>query len=162
MIPFDWEEPDSLDAAISILASGDETVRPIAGGTALMLMMKAGVFAPSRLVSLAKIETRHSEIQRRTPTALHIGAMASLAQLEQRAARWPQAFPGHPPRAAHAFQCPCTECRARRRRARAWRSAYGFATAVRGAGRGRVDPRPDRHARTCRGRSLCSAITRRF
>jgi carbon-monoxide dehydrogenase medium subunit len=83
VIPFDWEEPDSLDGAIARLASGDDTVRPMAGGTALMLMMKAGVFAPSCLVSLAKIEPRHSEIELAGNGALKIGAMASLSQLEQ-------------------------------------------------------------------------------
>jgi carbon-monoxide dehydrogenase medium subunit len=83
VIPFDWEEPDSLDAAISMLASADDTVRPMAGGTALMLMMKAGVFSPSRLVSLAKIEPRYSEISIGADGALTSGAMASLSQLEQ-------------------------------------------------------------------------------
>lgn len=83
MIPFEWEEPDSLSAAIAILASGDESVRPMAGGTALMLMMKAGVFSPSRLVSLAKIEPHYSEISVESDGALKIGAMASLSQLEQ-------------------------------------------------------------------------------
>jgi len=82
VIPFDWEEPDSLDAAIAMLASGDETVRPMAGGTALMLMMKAGVFSPSRLVSLAKIEPHHSQISVQGDGSLKIGAMASLSQLE--------------------------------------------------------------------------------
>ncbi len=82
MIPFDWDEPDSLDAAISILASGDGSVRALAGGTALMLMMKAGVFAPSRLVSLAKIGAHHSEISA-GPDGLCIGTMVSLAQLER-------------------------------------------------------------------------------
>jgi carbon-monoxide dehydrogenase medium subunit len=86
VIPFDWDEPDSLEAAISILAGGDETVRALAGGTALMLMMKAGVFAPSRLVSLAKIEARHSEITAGPGGGLRIGAMVSLAQLERSSA----------------------------------------------------------------------------
>src|SRR4051812_5995200 len=54
----------------------------MAGGTALMLMMKAGVFTPSRLVSLAKIEPRYSEIRVDSKGALRIGAMASLSQLE--------------------------------------------------------------------------------
>ncbi len=57
MIPFDWEEPDSLDGAIALLAAGDDTVRPVAGGTALMLMMKSGVFAPSCLVSSCENRT---------------------------------------------------------------------------------------------------------
>jgi carbon-monoxide dehydrogenase medium subunit len=70
----------------------DPTIRPIAGGTALMLMMKAGVFTPSRLVSLAKIEPRYFEIGIDAGGALRIGAMASLSQLEQSAetiARFP-------------------------------------------------------------------------
>ena len=92
MIPFDWEEPDSLDGAIALLASGDDTVRAMAGGTALMLMMKAGVFAPSCLVSLAKIGPRHSEIAQAADGSLRIGCMVSLSQLEQsRAAA--EAFP---------------------------------------------------------------------
>ena len=82
MTPFDWQEPESLDAAIALLASGDDTVRAMAGGTALMLMMKAGVFVPSCLVSLAKIESRHSEIALSADGSLRIGAMASLTELE--------------------------------------------------------------------------------
>jgi carbon-monoxide dehydrogenase medium subunit len=92
MIPFEWQEPDSLDAAIALLAAGDETVRAIAGGTALMLMMKAGVFAPSCLVSLAKIESRHSEIAVAPDGSLRIGAMVTLAQLERARPAW-GAFP---------------------------------------------------------------------
>ena len=38
-------------------------MRPIAGGTALMLMMKAGVFRPTRLVSLRNVEAHHSAIE---------------------------------------------------------------------------------------------------
>jgi carbon-monoxide dehydrogenase medium subunit len=52
MIPFDLAEPATLKDAIKLLDPDDATVRPIAGGTALMLMMKAGVFHPARLVSL--------------------------------------------------------------------------------------------------------------
>lgn len=83
MIPFDWQEPASLEAAIALLAEGDDSVRAFSGGTALMLMMKAGVFAPSCLVSLAKIGPHHSEIALTADGALRIGAMASLSQLEQ-------------------------------------------------------------------------------
>lgn len=86
MIPFDWQEPESLEAAIALLAEGDDSVRAFSGGTALMLMMKAGVFAPSCLVSLAKIGPHHSEIALTADGALRIGAMASLSQLEQASA----------------------------------------------------------------------------
>ena len=44
-------------------------MRPIAGGTALMLMMKAGVFRPEKLVSLRKIESKYSEHRAPAPTA---------------------------------------------------------------------------------------------
>src|SRR5262245_39379884 len=50
-----------------------------------MLMMKTGVFAPSRLVSLAKIEPKYSQIRVDRSRALKLGAMASLSALEQSA-----------------------------------------------------------------------------
>ena len=68
MIPFELAEPTSLADAVKLLDPDDATVRPIAGGTALMLMMKAGVFRPEKLVSLRKIETqvfRHRRGRRR-------------------------------------------------------------------------------------------------
>ena len=85
MIPFDWVEPGSLKEAVSLLDPEDSTVRPIAGGTALMLMMKTGFFAPSRLVSLAKIESGHSAIRVDSDGSLRVGAMVSLAELERSA-----------------------------------------------------------------------------
>jgi carbon-monoxide dehydrogenase medium subunit len=85
VIPFDWAEPETLKEAAALLDPDDPTIRPIAGGTALMLMMKAGVFTPSRLVSLAKIEPRYSEIGIDAGGVLRIGAMVSLSQLEQSA-----------------------------------------------------------------------------
>ena len=65
MIPFEWDEPRSLKKAVALLDPEDSSVRPIAGGTALMLMMKTGVFSPTRLVSLAKIEPKYSQVRRR-------------------------------------------------------------------------------------------------
>jgi carbon-monoxide dehydrogenase medium subunit len=79
---FEWQEPDTLQAAVSLLDPDDPTVRPIAGSTALMLMMKTGVFAPSRLISLAKIEPLFHH-RGEWGRGLHIGAMASLSELEQ-------------------------------------------------------------------------------
>ena len=54
MISFELAEPKTLNEAIALLDAEDPEVRPISGGTALMLMMKSGVFRPSRLVSLQK------------------------------------------------------------------------------------------------------------
>jgi carbon-monoxide dehydrogenase medium subunit len=84
MIPFELAEPTSLGAAIKLLDPDDETVRPIAGGTALMLMMKAGVFRPQKLISLRKIEDKYSGIST-TGDGLRVGAMTTLAALERSA-----------------------------------------------------------------------------
>ena len=82
MIPFDLAEPTSLAAAIKLLNPDDPSVRPIAGGTALMLMMKAGVFNPEKLISLRKIESKYSEISAGAD-GLRIGAMTTLGTLER-------------------------------------------------------------------------------
>lgn len=84
MIPFELAEPASLAAAIKLLDPDDETIRPIAGGTALMLMMKAGVFRPAKLVSLRKIESKYATITT-GPNGLTIGAMTTLGSLERSA-----------------------------------------------------------------------------
>jgi carbon-monoxide dehydrogenase medium subunit len=84
MIPFELAEPTSLGAAIKLLDPDDETVRPIAGGTALMLMMKAGVFRPHKLISLRKIEDKYSGISV-GGDGLRIGSMTTLAALERSA-----------------------------------------------------------------------------
>ena len=82
MIPFDLAEPTSLAAAVKLLNPDDPTIRPIAGGTALMLMMKAGVFNPEKLISLRKIESKYSSITA-TAGGLNIGAMTTLGTLER-------------------------------------------------------------------------------
>ena len=57
-------------------------MRPIAGGTALMLMMKAGVFRPRRLVSLRKLGDKFTHIAAAPSGELTIGALAPLSALE--------------------------------------------------------------------------------
>jgi len=81
VIPFDMVEPTSLKEAMSLLDPDEPTIRAVSGGTALMLMMKAGVFQPSLLVCLHKIEPEHSRITTANG-ALKIGAMATLSDLE--------------------------------------------------------------------------------
>lgn len=39
MMPFELAEPSSLKEAIGLLDPDDPTIRPLGGGTALMLMM---------------------------------------------------------------------------------------------------------------------------
>ncbi len=84
MSPFELAEPTSVKEALSLLDADDPTVRPISGGTALMLMMKAGVFRPTRLVSLRKVGDRFAGIKARDG-GLIIGAMTPLATVEHSA-----------------------------------------------------------------------------
>ena len=81
MTPFELAEPRTLREAVALLATGQTPVRAIAGGTALMLMMKAGVFQPARLVSLCRVAAHHSEIVATPDGGLRIGAMATLSSL---------------------------------------------------------------------------------
>ena len=46
MTAFELVEPSSLGEALGLLDPDDPAVRPIAGGTALMLMMKTGLYRP--------------------------------------------------------------------------------------------------------------------
>jgi aerobic carbon-monoxide dehydrogenase medium subunit len=86
MSPFELAEPTSLSQAIALLDG--EGVRPLSGGTALMLMMKAGVLRPTRLVSLRRLGLENIEANGK----LIIGAMTTLGALERSAAvkkGWP-------------------------------------------------------------------------
>ena len=84
MIPFELVEPRSLDEAVGLLDADDPAVRPIAGGTALMLMMKAGVFKPTRLVSLRRVDPDAARIHA-DARELRIGALTPLAVAERSA-----------------------------------------------------------------------------
>lgn len=86
MTPFELVQPATLGEALALLDAED--TRPFSGGTALMLMMKAGVLRPRRLVSLRKLGLDRIEAN----GGLRIGAMATLRALETSAAvrsGWP-------------------------------------------------------------------------
>jgi carbon-monoxide dehydrogenase medium subunit len=82
MNAFELEIPTSLRNAVDLLDPDDASVRVIAGGTALMLMMKAGVFRPARLISLRAIEKQFSTFSAMPDGSFRIGAMATLSTLE--------------------------------------------------------------------------------
>lgn len=82
MMPFEIAQPGTLRKAVALLDPEDPSVRPLAGGTALMLMMKSGVFQPTRLVSLRSVESKYATIKARRDGELRIGALASLSSLE--------------------------------------------------------------------------------
>jgi carbon-monoxide dehydrogenase medium subunit len=99
-------EPTSLRDAIALLDPDDSTVRPIAGGTALMLMMKAGVFRPTRLGEPAQAGARYSRIAAGADGVLAIGAMTPLAEVE-RSAEVARAAPVIPARCGGSPTCAC-------------------------------------------------------
>jgi aerobic carbon-monoxide dehydrogenase medium subunit len=82
MTPFELVEPAKLKEAVALLDPDDPTIRPIAGGTALMLMMKSGVFRPTKLISLARIKDLTS-ISAEADGELTIGAMTPLGVIER-------------------------------------------------------------------------------
>src|SRR5689334_6285543 len=82
MTPFELHAPASIEEAVLLLDAHDPSVRPIAGGTALMLMMKAGVFRPTRLISLRGLDGVYRRIAAGADGGLVIGSMTSLAAVE--------------------------------------------------------------------------------
>ncbi len=81
MSPFELVEPRTLrEAFVALEADG---ARPMSGGTALMLMMKAGVLRPPRLVSLRRLGL--DQIQVSEKGVLQVGAMVTLRALEKSA-----------------------------------------------------------------------------
>jgi carbon-monoxide dehydrogenase medium subunit len=81
---FELAEPATLDEAVALLDPEDSTVRAVAGATALMLMMKAGLFQPTRLVSLRRLNGVLRGV-RDEEGGLRIGALTTLTEIERSA-----------------------------------------------------------------------------
>jgi carbon-monoxide dehydrogenase medium subunit len=77
---FELIEPHSMPEAWNALASCEES-KPIAGGTALLILIKQGIYVPKTLVSLNKISDG-SDISYNPQLGLRVGALASIYQLE--------------------------------------------------------------------------------
>ena len=72
MMPFKLAEPTTLQEAVNLLDAEDPTIRPLSGGTALMLMMKSGLFVPSTLVSLQQVEDDCHGVTTQDLSLIHI------------------------------------------------------------------------------------------
>jgi aerobic carbon-monoxide dehydrogenase medium subunit len=83
MTPFEIVEPASLREAIGLLDPEDPSVRPAAGATALMLMMKMGLLRPRRLVSLRSVERKFSGVDAGPDGGLRVGALTPLSVVER-------------------------------------------------------------------------------
>ncbi len=82
---FELVHPATLGEAIALLDTDDESVRAFSGGTALMLMLKSGLYKPTRFVHLGAVEAAHARIEATPDGGLRIGAMATLSALEHNA-----------------------------------------------------------------------------
>src|SRR5262245_45166570 len=160
MTPFELAEPTTLREAIGLLDPDDASVRPIAGGTALLLMMKAGVFRPTRLVSLRNvgalgaIGAANGELTTGARTPLcRLDRSVALRQRPIGAVARPCA--GGEPAAAHAPQRPGAQPGDDRRQPRACRPAHGPAAGADRARRARRRDRREGRAHHSGRRAVC-------
>jgi aerobic carbon-monoxide dehydrogenase medium subunit len=77
---FDLVEPTSLEDACGLIADNNDAIA-IAGGTALLTMIKHGIFVPKTLVNLKKIQAA-SDITYDAQTGLRIGALTTILDIE--------------------------------------------------------------------------------
>jgi len=81
MKPFELQFPETIEQTVSLLTDNNSQIKPISGGTALMLMMKAGVYEPEALVSLSQVKTLKG-LNMNEHGELLIPAMTTLSELE--------------------------------------------------------------------------------
>jgi carbon-monoxide dehydrogenase medium subunit len=77
---FDILEPKSIEEACSIL-SQEEDVKLLAGGTALLILIKQGIFVPKTLINLKKINGA-GEVTYDSKNGLRVGGLASIYDVE--------------------------------------------------------------------------------
>lgn len=77
---FDLAEPKSLQEACTILAN-EPDAKAIAGGTALLTIIKQGLLLPKTVVNLKKISAA-SEIAYDSTNGLRVGALATISEIE--------------------------------------------------------------------------------
>ena len=83
MRPFEYASAATVEDAIALLDSdsADGLVRPLAGGTDLLPLIKEGLAAPATLVNLKRAADLRA--LREDADGLHIGALTTLAELER-------------------------------------------------------------------------------
>jgi carbon-monoxide dehydrogenase medium subunit len=77
---FELLEPRSIEEACQILAEHEEA-KLIAGGTALLILIKQGIFIPATLVNLKKVKGA-SDFSYDATSGLRMGALASIFDVE--------------------------------------------------------------------------------
>ena len=74
-------QPKSLDEAVSLLASEPDETKIISGGTALVIMLRNRLIAPSNLLSLRHLQELRS-IRHEPGTGLRIGGLVTIREAE--------------------------------------------------------------------------------
>ena len=68
MRPFEYLEPETIDEALSLLLADPEDTLLMAGGTALVILMKQDLVRPARVIGLRRLtELRRIEATDRRP-----------------------------------------------------------------------------------------------
>ena len=74
-------QPTSLDEAVSLLAKSDDQTKVVAGGTALVIILKNRLISPSLLVSLARLRDL-GYIKHEPGIGLRIGGLVTIREAE--------------------------------------------------------------------------------
>ena len=74
-------QPAKLDEAVAVLAAENEDAKIIAGGTALVIMLRNRLIAPATLISLGRLHELRT-IRHEPGTGLRIGALATVREAE--------------------------------------------------------------------------------
>lgn len=82
MRAFEWCIPDTLEEAVQLLSEHPDDARVVAGGTALVLMMRAGLLAPKILVDLNQLPGLNG-IEEKHDGSLTIGALVTHRDVER-------------------------------------------------------------------------------
>ena len=86
MKSFSYVRPSSISEAIALLEAtpdqGADHPRLLAGGTDLLTLMKAGIAYPGQLIDIKRLPELDNTIAA-SPTGTRIGALVSLAQLDE-------------------------------------------------------------------------------
>ncbi len=80
MRAFDYASPATREQAVQLLASQPESTAALAGGSDLLALMKDGVVAPDRLVSLKRIEALRG-VRWAGESGFRVGALTTIDEL---------------------------------------------------------------------------------
>ena len=79
--PFTLHNPTTVDEACLMLSDFGDEAAPISGGTAMLILMKSGLYAPKHLINLKTLREL-SEIRFDPKEGLQLGALATHREVE--------------------------------------------------------------------------------